>query len=264
LPLSANGSAAVAEVLTSLAADLNDNSALGRALSATGQLEDAQGRKAEAAAQYQRSAAAYRAAGANFETGVSSLALARVSTDLSNFPAALKAGFEAIRMLSSTPPRQGAAALAAALDAVGTVFHRLEQPVKALDYYRQALDLRTKNVPAAVAESYALIGVELDKIGAHPEALDYLQKALDARRQARNPVLIAGALTNLAVVQDHVGNAAVARQNFTEALTLIASIFGMNVPVPGEEQEFAFLGILILMAVILLVLVAYFRRRGWL
>ena len=32
-------------------------------------------------------------------------------------------------------------------------------------------------------------------------------------------------------------------------LTLIASIFGMNVPVPGEGQEFAFLGILVLMGV---------------
>ena len=47
-------------------------------------------------------------------------------------------------------------------------------------------------------------------------------------------------------------------------LTLIASIFGMNVPVPGQEQEFAFLGILLMMGVLLLALVAYFRRRGWL
>ena len=47
-------------------------------------------------------------------------------------------------------------------------------------------------------------------------------------------------------------------------LTLVASIFGMNVPVPGEGQEFAFLGILVMMAVVLLILVAYFRRRGWL
>ena len=47
-------------------------------------------------------------------------------------------------------------------------------------------------------------------------------------------------------------------------LTLIASIFGMNVPVPGQTQEFAFLGILVMMALILVLLVAYFRRRGWL
>ena len=47
-------------------------------------------------------------------------------------------------------------------------------------------------------------------------------------------------------------------------LTLIASIFGMNVPVPGEGQAFAFLGIMIMMALILVALVAYFRRRGWL
>jgi len=47
-------------------------------------------------------------------------------------------------------------------------------------------------------------------------------------------------------------------------LTLIASIFGMNVPVPGENQEFAFLGIMLMMGVLLILLVAYFRRRGWL
>ena len=47
-------------------------------------------------------------------------------------------------------------------------------------------------------------------------------------------------------------------------LTLIASIFGMNVPVPGEEQEFSFLAIMLLMGLLLFALVAYFRRRGWL
>jgi magnesium transporter len=47
-------------------------------------------------------------------------------------------------------------------------------------------------------------------------------------------------------------------------LTLIASIFGMNVPVPGQGDEFAFLGILVMMALLLVGLVAYFRRRGWL
>jgi magnesium transporter len=47
-------------------------------------------------------------------------------------------------------------------------------------------------------------------------------------------------------------------------LTLIASIFGMNVPVPGQDQEFSFLGIMLMMGVLLILLVAYFRRRGWL
>jgi Mg2+ and Co2+ transporter CorA len=36
------------------------------------------------------------------------------------------------------------------------------------------------------------------------------------------------------------------------------------VPVPGQNGEFAFLGILLLMALLLLMLVAYFRRQGWL
>jgi len=47
-------------------------------------------------------------------------------------------------------------------------------------------------------------------------------------------------------------------------LTLIASIFGMNVPVPGEGQPYAFLEVMLLMGALLAVLVAYFRRRGWL
>jgi magnesium transporter len=47
-------------------------------------------------------------------------------------------------------------------------------------------------------------------------------------------------------------------------LTLIASIFGMNVPVPGEGGAFSFLGILLMMGLLLIALVAYFRRRGWL
>jgi magnesium transporter len=47
-------------------------------------------------------------------------------------------------------------------------------------------------------------------------------------------------------------------------LTLVASIFGMNVPVPGEGHPLSFLAIMVMMAVLLVALVAYFRRRGWL
>ena len=47
-------------------------------------------------------------------------------------------------------------------------------------------------------------------------------------------------------------------------LTLIASIFGMNVPVPGQSHPLAFLTIMVLMTVMLVGLVVYFRRRGWL
>ena len=47
-------------------------------------------------------------------------------------------------------------------------------------------------------------------------------------------------------------------------LTLIASIFGMNVAFPGEGQTVTFYLILALMAVLLVALVILFRRRGWL
>ena len=47
-------------------------------------------------------------------------------------------------------------------------------------------------------------------------------------------------------------------------LTLIASIFGMNVQFPGEGETVTFFVILALMASLLLALVVLFRRRGWL
>ena len=47
-------------------------------------------------------------------------------------------------------------------------------------------------------------------------------------------------------------------------LTLIASIFGMNVLFPGEGQALSFYLIIALMAVVLVALVILFRRRGWL
>ena len=47
-------------------------------------------------------------------------------------------------------------------------------------------------------------------------------------------------------------------------LTLIASIFGMNVDFPGENAQWTFFAILGLMALTLVILTIYFRRRGWL
>jgi magnesium transporter len=47
-------------------------------------------------------------------------------------------------------------------------------------------------------------------------------------------------------------------------LTLIASIWGMNVGVPGENDPEAFWAIMAGMAGLLTVMVLYFRRRGWL
>jgi magnesium transporter len=47
-------------------------------------------------------------------------------------------------------------------------------------------------------------------------------------------------------------------------LTLIASIYGMNVPVPGEDEPFSFFVVVALMALMLVFLTILFRRRGWL
>src|SRR5213083_445884 len=47
-------------------------------------------------------------------------------------------------------------------------------------------------------------------------------------------------------------------------LTLIASVMGMNVRVPGQQNIGAFWVILAVMVAILVGMVGYFRRRGWL
>jgi magnesium transporter len=47
-------------------------------------------------------------------------------------------------------------------------------------------------------------------------------------------------------------------------LTLIASVWGMNVGVPGEQDLTAFWVVVGVMVVLLLGMVGYFRRRGWL
>jgi magnesium transporter len=47
-------------------------------------------------------------------------------------------------------------------------------------------------------------------------------------------------------------------------LTLIASIWGMNVGVPGRDSEFAFWVIIGVMVATLVAMLTYFRRRGFL
>jgi magnesium transporter len=47
-------------------------------------------------------------------------------------------------------------------------------------------------------------------------------------------------------------------------LTLLASLWGMNVGVPGEGDETAFWIILAGMVMLLVSMLTYFRRRGWL
>jgi magnesium transporter len=47
-------------------------------------------------------------------------------------------------------------------------------------------------------------------------------------------------------------------------LTLVASVWGMNVGVPGEENMAAFWAIIGAMVGLLGGLIYYFRRRGWL
>ena len=47
-------------------------------------------------------------------------------------------------------------------------------------------------------------------------------------------------------------------------LTLVASIWGMNVDVPGEQSNIAFILIMAFMVLLLGGMIAYFRKRDWL
>jgi magnesium transporter len=47
-------------------------------------------------------------------------------------------------------------------------------------------------------------------------------------------------------------------------LTLIASVWGMNTHVPGEQSSLGFLGVVAVMVVVLGATIALFKRRGWL
>jgi magnesium transporter len=47
-------------------------------------------------------------------------------------------------------------------------------------------------------------------------------------------------------------------------LTLIASVMGMNTWVPDQGQEAGFFIVLGVMAILLIGMVSYFRRRKWL
>lgn len=46
-------------------------------------------------------------------------------------------------------------------------------------------------------------------------------------------------------------------------LTLVASIYGMNIPLPGEKKDISFLVILIIMIVCIVAMLYFFRRRRW-
>ena len=204
-----------------IAAELQQPADEGRASYTLGQVERAQQRYPEAASALDSAIRKYGETGPAGPPaiGLARIELARVNLDRTQYPAALREGLEAVRVLSRLPRRESDTA--AALDVVGTVFHFLEDPRKALGYYRQAFELRTKAKVRDLTESYRNIGVELDQLGSHAEAIEYLDKVVSARRAGGAKAELAGAMINLAVGQQESGNPVEARRNFNEALELL-------------------------------------------
>jgi magnesium transporter len=74
-------------------------------------------------------------------------------------------------------------------------------------------------------------------------------------------------VTNETVISHHVNGILRVLTAFSVIilpLTLIASIWGMNVGVPGEGGETAFWAIVATMVAVLAGMLGFFRRRGWL
>jgi magnesium transporter len=98
-----------------------------------------------------------------------------------------------------------------------------------------------------------------DIVDAHERIWDMLENYKE--------VAVALEETNEAVISHHLNDILRVLTSISVVilpLTLIASIWGMNVHVPGEHGQTAFWIVLGGMLAILLSMVAYFRKRGWL
>ena len=97
----------------------------------------------------------------------------------------------------------------------------MEQPEKALGYYRQCLELRMKaRDQLAIAQAYNNIGHTLERMGRHGDAMAALEQALELRRGRDNPEKIAETLINLGLAQESQGNHAKAEESYRAALKI--------------------------------------------
>ena len=107
-----------------------------------------------------------------------------------------------------------------------------------------------------------------------PEELDvYFDDVIDASERIWDTlenykeVIEALESTNESVLTHNVNDVLRVLTSFSVIvlpLTLVASLFGMNVVFPGEGSSAAFWVIVLAMAIILVGMVAFFRNRGWL
>jgi magnesium transporter len=98
-----------------------------------------------------------------------------------------------------------------------------------------------------------------DIVDAHERIWDMLENYKE--------VVVALEETNESVISHHLNDILRVLTSISVIvlpLTLIASVWGMNVRVPGQNHLTAFWIVIGAMAAILVAMVAYFRRRGWL
>lgn len=140
---------------------------------------------------------------------------------LSEAFAAIDAAGPAVKALSEGDERSDLLRNEAnAMEVVANTYQKMVQLSRALEYYRQSLQIRRDlHDPVAAAYSLSNMAPVLISLGRAPEAAPLLEEALSVRRKVGNPIDIASTLMSLG--QDYLaqGKPDEARKRYDEALS---------------------------------------------
>jgi CHAT domain-containing protein/tetratricopeptide (TPR) repeat protein len=130
---------------------------------------------------------------------------------------------KALALLPSVNDRPGAAV---ALGYIGTVHHLLGERQKALDAFRQQLQLwrAEGDRQREVAEALHNIGTVYSSMGMASKAIEFYEEALPLRRAAKDRAGLASTLDNLGLAHLHAGQMQKASDYSNQALTLFREL----------------------------------------
>ena len=196
--------------------ELNDKLGEARVLHYLAQVDRRQGRSQDAEHNAVTACSIYQALGRKVFAANCQATLALIYEDRSEYRKALQAAFLALD--GHTAPRS--AERKRDLDVLGNIFMELEQPEKALDDYRQALEIAEKlDNPTSLAHTLNNVGATLAKLGRLDEALAPLRRALTIERNANDAATTASTLVNIGSAEQGLGRSS-AKSTFVEALSI--------------------------------------------
>ncbi len=183
------------------------------------QLKIAGNKQAEASALLKQAIGMFDGIGDKSNAAVVRDDLATIYLDKEDYRGSLDLVFQALEIQRTLP---NDVFLPVTYERLGNAFLRMEQPEKALGYYRQCLDLRLKNNRnlLATAQAYNNIGYTLEKIGQYKEAIETLSKALEIRQGRDSPEKVIETLINMSNAQVGQGDIGAAESSLNAALKL--------------------------------------------